>query len=298
MISSIPWCWSCTPLYWPPVSILGPMRIPVLAYHAANIAGNDYANNDPVAFAADLRMINDLGLRIVPLHWVVEQLIGVGNRNLEGCVALTCDDGSHFDFNDLDHPTHGPQRSLYNSLLDFIAEFGVEAQPDLHLTSFVIASPQAREQIDRTCLAGNAWMGEQWWPSAQRSGLIAIENHSWDHNHPAVQQPGIDGMQRGSFLEVDNHARANAEIAAAADYINERIAPSRTSIFCYPFSHVPEYLRIEYFPQFADEHGMLAAMGDSAEPVTDSSDRWNLPRYICGWRWKSPEALREILAAN
>jgi hypothetical protein len=26
-----------------------------------------------------------------------------------------------------------------------------------------------------------------------------------------------------------------------------------------------------------------------------TSDRWNLPRYICGWHWRSPEALRAIL---
>ena len=36
-------------------------------------------------------------------------------------------------------------------------------------------------------------------------------------------------------------------------------------------------------------------MGDGATPVTLQSDRWNLPRYICGWHWKSPETLRTIL---
>ena len=67
-------------------------------------------------------------------------------------------------------------------------------------------------------------------------------------------------------------------------------------IFCYPFSHVAEYLRTDYFPNGIGQHGMLVAMGDGAEPVTESSDRWNLPRYICGWHWKSPDALRGILA--
>ena len=59
------------------------MRVPVLAYHAVNIAGNDYANNDHVAFAADLRMIDDLGLRVVPLHWVVEHIVGHGQSRSE-----------------------------------------------------------------------------------------------------------------------------------------------------------------------------------------------------------------------
>ncbi|MFZ1392324.1 MAG: polysaccharide deacetylase family protein [Dokdonella sp.] len=274
------------------------MRVPVLAYHAVNIAGNDYAGNDLVAFAADLRLIDDLGLRIVPLHWVVEQLTGAAERDLDRCLALTCDDGSAFDFHDLVHPAHGPQRSLYHCMLDFVAERGADAQPDLHLTSFVIASPEARERMDQVCLAGLGWMGDEWWRDAAESGLIAIENHSWDHNHPCLDTPGVDGMPRGSFLDVDNHVRAEAEIAAATRFIEARIAPRPTRIFCYPFSHVPEYVHREYLPQFGHEHGMTAAMGDGAMPVTTGADRWNLPRYICGWHWKSTEALRGILAGS
>jgi hypothetical protein len=274
------------------------MHVPVLAYHAVNIAGNEYDGNDHVAFAADLRLIDDLGLRIVPLHWVVDQLLGRTERDLGGCVALTCDDGSDFDFRDLVHPLHGPQRSLFHCLKDFIAERGVDRQPHLHLSAFVIASPQARQRMDQTCLVGLDWMRDDWWSAAAESGLMAIENHSWDHNHPCLDSPGIDGMPRGSFLDVDNYRRAQAEVAAASSFIDARIAPMRTSIFCYPFSHVPDYLRLDYLPNFGHEHGMLAAMGDGAEAVTDASDRWNLPRFICGWHWKSPQALREILIKN
>jgi polysaccharide deacetylase len=271
------------------------MRIPVLAYHAINIAGNDYANNDHVAFAADLRLIDDLRLRIVPLHWVVDQMLGTAKRDLSRCVALTCDDGSEFDYFDLDHPEHGPQRSLHNCIADFIQERGVAAQPDLHLTCFVIASAQGREHIDRNCLIGRGWMSNKWWRPALQSGRIAIENHSWDHNHDAIQLPGIDGMQRGSFHPVDSYARADAEIAAATRAIDEVIAPYRTSLFCYPYSQTNDYLRLQYFPQFENVHRMRAAFGDGAVPVDMESDRWNVPRYICGWHWKSPEQLRAIL---
>lgn len=271
------------------------MHVPVLTYHAINISGNDYATNDHVAFAADLRLIDDLGLRIVPLQWVIDQVTGAADRDLDRCVALTCDDGSLFDFEDLDHPTHGMQRSLYHCMRDFIAERGAEAQPDLHLTAFVIASPHAREQMDVSCLVGRGWMGDAWWPLAVETGLISIENHSWDHNHPCLPSPGIDGMPRGSFLDVDTMERATDEIVAATDFINTRIAPHRTTIFCYPFGHVSDYLRDTYFPRHMDAHGMLAAMGDGATPVTADSNRWNLPRYICGWHWKSSDALREIL---
>lgn len=271
------------------------MRVPVLTYHAVNIAGNDYANNDHVAFAADLRLIADLGLRIVPLHWVVDQLLGTADRDLSRCVALTCDDGSDFDYCDLDHPAHGAQRSLYNCMLDFRAERGADTQPDLHLTSFVIASADARAQLDQRCLAGRGWMSEYWWKPAIDSGLMAIESHSFDHNHAAIPLPGLLGMQRGSFHAVDTRERADAEIVAATKIIDAIIAPHRTSLFCYPFGHVNDYLRTEYFPQHQSAHGMRAAFGDGATPVTQESERWNLPRYICGWHWKSPQELRAIL---
>jgi hypothetical protein len=138
-------------------------------------------------------------------------------------------------------------------------------------------------------------MSERWWRTAQETGRIAIENHSWDHNHNEIPLPGIDGMQRGSFHPVDNRVRADAEIAAAARAIDAVIAPRHCSLFCYPYSHANEYLRTEYFPRHMRTHGMRAAFGDGATPITVHSDRWNLPRYICGHHWKSPDELRAIL---
>jgi hypothetical protein len=270
--------------------------VPVLTYHAVNISGNAYSDNDHVAFAADLRLIDDLGLRIVPLHWVVDALLGNTDRDLSRCVALSCDDGSHFDYFDLDHPTHGPQRSLFNLMDDFVRERGAQAQPNLHLTCFVIADRKARDAIDRGSLIGRGWMGDAWWKPAIASGRIAIENHSFDHNHVVVQTPGIDGMQRGSFHPVDTPARADAQIARAARVIDAVIAPERTTLFCYPYGHVNEFLRRDYLPNRQATHGMRAAFGDGATPITPASDRWNLPRYICGWHWQSPEQLRAILA--
>ncbi len=273
------------------------MRVPVLAYHAANITGNDYVTNDHVAFASDLRLIGELGLRVVPLAWVVDQLTGAQQRDLNGCVALTCDDGTDLDFVDVEHPQFGLQRSFYNLMLDHLAA-APTPQPDLHLTCFVIASVQARTFMDRNCLFGKDWMNDTWWNEAQRSGRIAIENHSLDHNHAQIPLPGIDGMERGSFFPVDSTLRADAEIADAARLIDDIVAPHRTTLFCYPYGHVNEFLPREYFPQ--NPSVARAAFGDGAQPVTMQSDRWNVPRYICGWHWKSPDALRAILqdAAN
>lgn len=271
------------------------MRVPVLTYHGVNVAGHDYLGNDHVAFAADLRLINDAGLRIVPLDWVVQQLLGYAERDLSRCVALSCDDGSDYDYFDLDYPPYGKQRSFFNALLDFRREHGFAAQPDLHLTSFVIASPDARREMDQRCLFGRDALRASWWRGAQVSNLMSIENHSWDHNHPELHGNGPDAMPRGSFFEVNNYVRADAEIAVAARYIDTLLAPHRCSLFCYPFSHVNDYLRTDYLPNHQHEHGMLAAFGDGAEPVTPNSNRWHLPRYICGYHWKSPGELSELL---
>lgn len=275
--------------------MIAAMRVPILTYHGVNIAGNDYATNDHVAFAADLDAIHALGLTIVPLAWVVDQMLGRASRDLTRCVALTCDDGSNFDYHDLDHPTHGRQKSFYNALLDFRARHGAAAQPHLHLTSFVIAQPQAREAMDRTCLVGRDWMREDWWRAAQGSGLVAIENHSWDHNHPCLPSPGPAGLARGDFHDVADEAKAEYEIAQAQDYIAARVAPHRPSLFCYPFGHVNDFLRADWLPRRGPALGLEAAFGDGAQPATVDTDRWNVPRYICGWHWKSPEALEAIL---
>ena len=271
------------------------MQVPVLTYHAVNIAGNEYASNDHVAFATDLRTIDDLGLRIVPVHWVVENLLGMADRDLSGCVALTCDDGSDFDFFDLEHPQHGPQRSLFNCMRDLRTERGTGCQADMHLTAFVIASARARETMDRVCLAGKDWMRDSWWRAAGISGLMAIENHSFDHNHPCLTEPGAGGMPRGSFLSVDTAQRAEAEIAVAQQILNDHLAPRHATLFCYPFGHVPDFLRLQWLPENGPKIGLKAAFGDGAQPVTADSEIWNLPRYICGWHWKSPQQLETIL---
>ena len=270
------------------------MRVPILTYHGVNVAGGDYAGNDHVAFAADLETIQANGFSIVPVAWIVEQLLGHATRDLSRCVALTCDDGSNLDYHDLDWPGHGRQKSFYNALVDFRARHGQAAQPHLHLTAFVIADPAARAAMDRLCLVGGDWMREDWWPAAQSSGLMAIENHSWDHNHPCLPTPGPANLARGDFHDVADEAKAEFEIAQAQDYIAARIE-RRPSLFCYPFGHVNDFLRADWLPRRGVALGLEAAFGDGAVPVTPGADRWNIPRYVCGWHWKSPEGLEAIL---
>jgi len=268
------------------------MRVPVLTYHSNNVSGNDYASNDHVALAEDLRRVARLGLRIVPLATVVDALLGdVAASAVERAVALSFDDGSWFDWHDIDHPTWGPQRGFAGILRDFAAETGAAA----HATSFVIVSPEARAALDRTCLAGRGWWGDEWWRAAQAEGLLAIESHSWDHNHPTLPRAAKD--RSGTFRTIDSYGEADAQIRQAADWLDAFLAPRRSRLFAFPYGETNDYLLRDYLPLRAGEHRLRAAFGTEPAPVTRGSDRWNLPRYIAGAHWNEPAGLERLLAS-
>ncbi len=255
------------------------------------MAGNDYASNDHVAFARDLRLIRELGFKIIPLAWLIEGLLGEREIGLEKCVCITFDDGVDADVRDLDFPRFGLQRGFVNIMRDFRDEYGPGAQPTLHATSFVIASPEARAVMDEHSLFGKGWMNEDWW--AQRhDGLLTIANHGWDHEHPDLQH--IGQQPAGGFFGVDNLDKADRQIFAAAGHI-ARVAGGRwPDLFAYPYGHVNGYLSGGYFPVHT-HHRTRAAFATEPVPVTRDSDRWQLGRYVCGRDWKSDSGLKNIL---
>jgi Polysaccharide deacetylase len=272
------------------------MRIPVLTYHSVNIHGNDYATNDHVALASDLRTLTDLGLRIAPLPAIVDALQArTFDAMAERCVAVTLDDGQDFDYVDLPHPTWGPQRSMVNVLRDFRDTYGVAAQPQLHATSFVIVSPDARRRLDVTCMIGCGWWNDDWWPIAAASGLLAIGNHSWDHNHATLDLVAQREQRKGTFLAIDTFVDAEAQIAQAATYLRAKADNAGASLFAYPYGESNDYLVREYFPQHGARIRIRAAFGGAPEPVTTTSSIWDLPRYICGHHWKNPAELVALL---
>ncbi|GAA0710130.1 polysaccharide deacetylase family protein [Dokdonella soli] len=269
------------------------MRVPVLAYHSNNISGNDYACNDHIALAEDLRLIHRNGLRIVPLARVVDVLLGdVPDSTVENAVALSFDDGSWFDWHDMAHPACGPQRGFAGILRDFSTETGT----DVHATSFVIVSPDARAILDQTCLIGRGWWSDDWWIDAQREGLIAIESHSWDHNHHTLPSTVQREQRKGTFRTIDSHADADAEIRQASDWLDTALAPHRTSLFAYPYGESNAYLVEDYLPHHATEHRLRAAFDTAPRPVESTNDRWLLPRHVCGQHWKDPAELERLLA--
>lgn len=273
------------------------LNIPVLAYHSLNIDNNEYSGNDHVAFASDLHLIHGLGRRVIPLTWVVDWVLGRRPwAHVAGGVALTMDDGSCFDFYDMEHPTCGRQRSMMGILQDFQHELGA-VQPLLQATSFVIAGPGPRDELDQTCLVNKGWWTDSWWHEAASSGLMAVENHSWDHLHPTLARVAHSRQAKGDFAQVDNVADADAQIARASHYIHEKSSYT-PRYFAYPTGHYNDFLVREYLPRYRHRHGLFAAFTTEPRPVTYQDNRWLLPRYVCGCDWRTSDELRSILSTN
>jgi len=264
----------------------------ILAYHSQNIAGNETRNNDHVALAADLEALHAAGCRFVSLGTLIDTVFAEHARSEDRpLVCLTFDDGCDYDVRSLEFPGHGVQPGLLQIMEDFAERHGRDAQPGLHATSFVIASPEARRLIDSKSLFGSSHMSDDWWQKADAHPMMAIGNHGWDHNHPDLEE---GHYPRGGFEQVSSAAHCHQQVVEAADYIAGKTG-RRPRFFAYPFGESSTYIRNEYFPKRGDEHGCLAAIGTDPGMVSARSDRWNLPRYVCGRDWSSPQELLAVL---
>lgn len=272
-------------------------RIPVLTYHALNMDSNLYVGNDHVALAQDLRKLHDAGFKLVPLQRVVDWHQGrVSDAEMARTVAISLDDGTSFDYHDLEHPTLGMQRSMFNIVKDFRDEVS-NAQPGLAVTSFVITSPAARFELDIKGMTGQGWWKDDWWLAAQSSGLMSIECHSWDHNHPALDHVQQQEQIKGDFRAIASFADCNAQVAKAGDFIAQKLKGRRPSLFAYPWGQASDYLLQEYMPQQQARHGFRAGFSVEPRAVTATDNIWFLPRFVCGRDWKSPEELIALISS-
>ena len=265
-------------------------RVAVLTYHAMNISGDSHASNDHVALAEDLDRLSRDNIRVRPLSDVIDALLGDRLDRIAGSVAITFDDGSDFDFLDLPHPTWGPQRGMAGIIGDTIDATGHDT---IEATSFVVVSPDARVALDRTCMIGAGWWNDDWWQVAEAGGRLRVESHSWDHNHSALMQR-VSAAEAGTFDIVDS-ADADREIRDANAYLCARRGRSEPVLFAYPYGEANEFLSREYFPRGRFAHGVRAAFTTAGRPVERTTDRWLVPRYVCGWHWKSSDDLRRLL---
>lgn len=268
--------------------------VPILTYHSQNVRGNSPAENDHLALAADLRALHRAGRRVIPLDRLVDWLDGaVPDKDVAGTVVLTFDDGCDFDVRDIDYPGHGVQRSFVGIMQDFLDDTPERGRPELHATTFVIASRSAREKIDAGSLFGKGWISDNWWRETDAAGLVAVENHGWDHNHPDIGGE-LEGDARGNFHSVDSHEQCVGQVVQAAQAI-AKITARRPRYFAYPFGESSAYIREEFFPRHRDAHGCRAALGTEPGTVSRDTNRWDLPRYVCGRDWTSSNKLLDLL---
>ena len=137
-------------------------------------------------------------------------------------------------------------------------------------------------------------MSDGWWREATASGLVSIENHSWDHNHPAASWTCQRDQRKGPFDTIETEEEGAAEVEGAARYIGEQTGRWPV-LFAYPGGTASAYLREQYFPERGERHRTLAAFAADGGFVTRASSRWFVPRFVCGAHWRDPAELERIL---
>jgi hypothetical protein len=272
------------------------MRGLVLAYHSQNCGGYDYSSNDHCAFQQDLCTVFDHGLPVLSLLEVAAKISAQRSEELpEHFVAFSCDDGSLLDWYDYDHPVFGFQRSFANILRDHLTDRALRGSN--LLTAFVIASPIARLAIDRMCYEGRPLSDDAWWSEAASEGLLAIENHSWDHVHAALPDEMLQPGSAGNFYSIDSYAKADIQVRSASVFIDQHLAESgqHTSLFAYPYGHASRYLSDYYLPQYQQEHGVVGAFTTEQKFVDETTSAYAIPRMVCGDAWRTPEQFYVLL---
>ncbi len=265
------------------------IEVPILTYHSNNIHGVDYHNNDHVALATDLQTIHDAGMQIITLKQLLAWRLGqLDDAVVNNAVVLTCDDGSWFDYHDLDHPKFGRQVSFFNLLQQHQQRTGQA----VHMSNFVIVSPKARTTLDQVCLVGKGWWDDSWWAAAQASGLMSIENHSWNHNHVAFHR---DFANDNSFREVDSYAACEAQIKQAQDYLKATIPHHQPHYFAYPYGNYSDYLLHEYLPNRGEQLQLQAAFTTEPSKVNQATSVWAMPRFVCGQDWTNTEQFNRLI---
>jgi len=268
-------------------------RFVILTWHSIRVHDNTREGNDLVALSEDLALIDREAWTILPLG---EALGGLRSGNLpDKCVVLTFDDGSVMDFHDFEHPSCGRQTSVINRLRAFANAPGTSPRHRIHASTFVIASPEARAEMDRAVTMNLGVWPEDWWRDANHEGLMSVESHSWDHNHDSLEKTAQRDNHRGDFSLIDTPAECRAEIDRASDYI-ELKSGRRPRFLAYPYGNFSTFLAEEYLPAHAERIGLEAAVTCTPEPVTTNSDRWRLPRYVCSQDWKTSDELRRLLS--
>ncbi len=270
------------------------MRAAVLTYHSQNVSGSDYASNDHIALAEDLHLIARTGWQIVSARTLVGALTSGSLALMPArALVLTCDDGTVLDWEDFEHPKFGHQKSFLNIVREAMRN-GLNAPTRAAMTAFVIASPDAHAAIDATQHEGHRITEDRWWRAAVTDGTFDLGCHSWDHCTPGLPLDARAFTSEGTFKDISELAHADQQVRVAGEHIRARCGDaSQGRLFAYPYGETSPLLLDAYLPNH--RHGMEGAFTDGATPVTAETNRWAIPRYVCGAHWKSTLGLVNIL---
>jgi peptidoglycan/xylan/chitin deacetylase (PgdA/CDA1 family) len=266
----------------------------ILTFHSHNISGNTYETNDHVALDATLGVLEKRRIPVVRLLAVARHLArGTFDALPQRFACITFDDGSEYDWRDLAHPQHGPQRSMFSMLRSHSRSLlGLAWLRRANATSFVIASDSARREISAQALGDESMMTDRWWREAQASGLMDIGSHGWHHVHPAVSEMRSHPELIERFDRVASEEDARLHVDRAFASIRERAGGDSAAVFAYPYGQVSDFLADEYLPR---QERIVAAVAAYPRPVMADTDRWRIPRFVCGPDWSSVEGLEKLL---
>lgn len=273
--------------------------VPVLCYHSWAVDGRGYESDNHLALESDLKTLAERSYRVIPLPVLVEVLRGERSlRPLAGAklVGLSFDDGWDYDYCDIEDE-RGDRAISIRSILKQSQRWLSQCYKGPRGVSFVIASPEARAILDRTCGAGLDRWRDAWWAPCAAEDVLGIANHSWDHVHDTLPVVRQRENKKGSFLAIDSFEDAEGQIADAQRYINEKTHGRALPLFGYPYGHVSAYLRDIYFAEHGARLGLRAAFGTGGTSVRSDTPIWDIPRFVCGEHWKTKNDFSKLLDA-
>jgi hypothetical protein len=111
--------------------------------------------------------------------------------------------------------------------------------------------------------------------------------------HPLVDEMRASPELVEAFGNVRTPEEAERQVGQAARFIRAKAGTGAARLFAYPYGQVSDYLADEWLPAQDD---VRAAFTTVDRPLEAGADPWRLPRYVCGWHWKSNDDLRAIVS--
>lgn len=270
-------------------------NIRVLTYHSQSNQGDHYTTNDHEAFREDLRVLSKEGFRVITALALVDHLLAARLHALPSkTIIITMDDGPIYDVVDDPSGLPGERRSMLRIAREHRRNlFGIPlTRSSVRTTSFVIACEKARKDIED---GGPSYLDGNWWVEAQRTGYVDIGTHSWNHVHPLVEEVRAQTPNLcEAFHLIDNDQEAERQIVQAARKIRSVTHSPAASLFAYPYGQRGAFLTEDFLPR---QKEIMAAFTTDGLPVVLDTKRWEIPRYVCNYHWKSPDDLARLLYA-